>query len=124
MRQFLNYGRGRAEQTLISRSFHPVTFLPALLLLYLAIAPFVTKPVYYLPLLCYAGAVALAAFQGALRAREAKVFPLLMAIFPTIHLAYGAGLWRGFIGWPFKKTRAGEPVVTLRWVKEFPTKSS
>jgi len=89
------------------------------MLLYLASAPFVTNPVYYMPLLWYAGAVAVAACHGALRAHEMKAFPLLMAIFPTIHLAYGAGLWRGFIGWPFKKAKTGGPIVTLRWVKEF-----
>lgn len=119
VRQFLNYGRGRAEQTLISRSIHPVTLLPAFMLLYLALAPYMTNPVYYLPLLWYAGAVAVAACHGALLAREVKALPLLLLIFPTIHLAYGAGLWRGFIGWPFKKVKTGEPVVTLRWVKEF-----
>lgn len=120
VRQFFNYGRGRAEQTVISRSFHLVAFLPALMLLYLASVPFVPNPVYYLPLLWYAGAVVVAACHGALRSREVLALPLLAVIFPTIHLAYGAGLWRGFIGWPFRKPRPGEPVVTLRWVKEFP----
>ncbi|MBT0653775.1 glycosyltransferase family 2 protein [Geomobilimonas luticola] len=119
MRQFLNYGRGRAEQTLISRSFRPVSFLPALMLLYLACVPFVPNPVYYLPLLWYAGVLFLAACLGSLQTREWKMFPLLMVVFPTIHLAYGAGLWRGFVGWPLKKPRPGEPAVTLRWVKEF-----
>lgn len=120
LRQFINYGRGRAEQTLISRSVRPVTLLPALMILYLACLPLVSKPVYYLPLLWYAGAVALAACHGALRARELTMLPLLLMIFPTIHLAYGAGLWWGFVGWPFKPAGRGEPLVTLRWVKEFP----
>ena len=119
LRQFLNYGRGRAEQTMISRSFHPTVLLPALMVLYFLMMPFFTAPVYYLPLLCYGGMLAIAACHGALRAREWKMLPLLMTIFPTIHLAYGVGLWRGFLGWPFKKAKTVEPVVTLRWVKDF-----
>ncbi len=120
IRQFLNYGRGRAEQTIISRDFHPTILLPALMFLYFLMMPFSAAPVYYLPLLCYAGMLAFAACHGALRAGEGKMFPLLMLIFPTIHLAYGAGLWRGFLGWPFKNEKKVETVVTLRWVKEFP----
>ncbi|RII29247.1 MAG: glycosyl transferase family 2 [Geobacter sp.] len=119
LRQFLNYGRGRAEQTIISRTIHPTTLLPALMVLYFLLMLFFSEPVYYLPLLCYAGLLAFAACHGALRAGEWKMLPLLMIIFPTIHLAYGAGLWRGLICWPFKKAKTGEPVVSLRWVKEF-----
>jgi succinoglycan biosynthesis protein ExoA len=117
VRQFLNYGRGRAEQSLISHSLRPATLVPALFIIYLLVVAFLAKPVYYLPLLCYAGAVFAAASKGALRARESMMAPLLLVIFPTIHLAYGAGLWWGLLGRRLKMSGAEQPVVTLRWVK-------
>jgi succinoglycan biosynthesis protein ExoA len=123
VRQFLNYGRGRAEQTLISCSVRLATLTPALFILYLLVVAFFAKPVYYLPLLWYAGAVFMAASAGALKAREAKIALLLLCIFPTIHLAYGAGFWWGLLGWPLKKRGTERLEVTLRLVKGLANRS-
>ena len=60
-RQFLNYGRGRAEQTLISRRIQPASLIPALFLVYAALVPFLIE---------FIGVVA----PGRLRAPGARLF--------------------------------------------------
>jgi len=52
-RQLFGYGRGRGEQTVLSGSVKPITFVPSLFLIYLLLLPLAHKSVYYLPLLCY-----------------------------------------------------------------------
>jgi hypothetical protein len=118
IRQLFGYGRGRAEQTLIARSAGLVSLAPALFLLYLLSVPVVGNPVYSLPLLCYvllmsAGAVFGWACNGSLSHALR-----LLAVFPALHLSYGAGLLAGFIRPRFKMSRVVSPEVTVRVVKE------
>lgn len=116
-RQFLNYGRGRAEQTIISRRIRPVSLLPALFLAYVLLVPFSPGALLWLPLACY-GLLLLAVSAGeAARARSLGMFPRLPLIYAIIHLAYGAGLWWGALGALLGTRRKPGGEVTLRQVK-------
>jgi hypothetical protein len=94
VRQLFTYGRGRGEQTIVSRRLNLVSLVPSLFLLYLLLLPIVYKPVYTLPLLCYGVAVAVTSLWEALHRRFSVLFLLLLTI-PTLHLAYGAGMFQG-----------------------------
>ncbi len=117
IRQLFTYGRGRAEQTLISQRVSPMSLMPALFLLYLLLLPLLHKPVYTLPLLCYAVAVALTATWDAFQRRLPALLLLLPIMLPTLHLAYGAGLIWGIIRPRFRNNGNADPEVTLRRVK-------
>lgn len=113
VRQLFSYGRGRAEQTRISRRISPASLLPVLLVLYLAGLPFVQNPVYSVPLLCYGGAVLASAGWESLQKRRPEFFPLLMLLLPTLHLAYGAGMILGALS-PRYRRRTEQANVALK----------
>lgn len=102
-RQLFTYGRGRGEQTLISRRIGPASLLPSLFLVYLLLLPLADNPVYTLPLLCYAGAVLATAGLESLRSGAWQLFFLVAAAVPVLHLAYGAGLIAGLIAPRFRR---------------------
>lgn len=116
-RQFLNYGRGRAEQTIISRRIRPASLLPALFLVYVAAVPFLGQPLLWLSLACYGALVLLCSVREAIKARTPGMLLRLPLIYAIIHLAYGAGLWWGGLGALPGKRRAPDGEVTLRLVK-------
>lgn len=116
VRQLFSYGRGRAEQTRISGRISPASLMPVFLLLYLATLLLVQNPVYSVPLLCYGGAVLASAAWEALQRRRFALFPLLMLLLPTLHLAYGAGMIQGALSPRFRREK--EPAnVTLKRVE-------
>ncbi|GFE62735.1 glycosyltransferase [Geobacter sp. AOG2] len=116
-RQFLNYGRGRAEQTLISRRIQPASLLPALFLVYVLAVPLLVRSLAWLPLAGYGALVLLCAAVEAAKARAPGMFPRLALIYPIIHLAYGAGLWWGLLGALSGRRRTPGGEVNLRQVK-------
>jgi len=116
-RQFLNYGRGRAEQTLISRRIQPASLLPALFFAYVLAVPLLARPWAWLLLAGYGTLVLLCSVVEAVKARSPGMFPRLALIYPLIHLAYGAGLWRGLLGALSGRRRTPGGEVTLRQVK-------
>lgn len=118
-RQLFGYGRGRGEQTLISRAVKPITFVPSLFLLYLALLPFTGKPVYSLPLLCYVLIVAVFALYQALATGRALSAAWLPVVVPLFHLCYGAGLIRGLVLPRRAGKREASPPPHIRHVKEF-----
>lgn len=120
-RQLFSYGRGRAEQTLISGRWRMVTFVPSAFLLYLVLLPFLDNPVYYVPLLCYAMAVILFAPLDAARLKEPLLMPLLVLVFPSLHLAYGAGLLWGLARPRFRRGTASDAGVVVRNVTPGPS---
>jgi succinoglycan biosynthesis protein ExoA len=119
IRQIFGYGSGRARQTLISGVSGYANFVPAAFLIYLCTLPFVDKPVYYLPLLCYLGIAFISACVASARAGKPRLAPLLCCLFPIQHLSYGAGLIWEFISFRFKKMKPKNDEVTLRRIKEF-----
>jgi hypothetical protein len=119
LRQMFSYGRGRAEQTLITGEIQFINLIPSLFLLYLLILPVFISSVYVIPFLCYALAVCSCALLEALKAGRGSLLPRLLLIFPALHLAYGAGVLMGAISPRFKKTGPEMETVTITRVKEF-----
>ena len=102
VRQVLNYGRGRMEQTIINPSSLEMThFVPLFFLLYCMSLPVFHHSFYFVPLICY---MVLATFFSLWAVFEEstscflkiKKMLCLMALFPVMHLGYGAGMiWGG-----------------------------
>lgn len=117
VRQMFAYGRGRAQQTLISGSFSLVSFVPLFFMLYLILALFSGGNLLLLsPLLLYAALVAL--FASAAICRTGRLYMLaLLLIYPLMHCVNGCGLLYGLLG--------GKPVplcddgIVIRRIKEF-----
>ncbi len=118
-RQLFSYGRGRGEQTVITRAIKPITFIPSLFFLYLLLLPLAGKPVYYLPLLCYLIVTVAVSAGNAARTRRLRSAAMLPVVFALFHLCYGAGMVRGLVAPRFRKQGSMECQVTLRRVKEF-----
>jgi cellulose synthase/poly-beta-1,6-N-acetylglucosamine synthase-like glycosyltransferase len=118
-RQLFSYGRGRGEQTVISGVIKPVTLVPSLFLLYLLLLPFVRRPVYWLPLVCFVVLTVAVAFCAVVRTRQVRAPLLLHAVLPLFHVCYGAGLLKGLVAPRFRKRDSAECAVTIRRVKEF-----
>jgi hypothetical protein len=116
-RQFLNYGRGRAEQTLISRRIQPASLIPALFLVYAALVPFLSCSLVWLPLAAYGLLVLAFSGREAVKACSLGMFIRLPLIYAIIHLAYGAGLWWGVLGALLGRRRKPGGEVVLRLVK-------
>ena len=51
--------------------------------------------------------------------REPALLPRLLLVFPTLHLAYGAGMLRGLSRPRFKKGARGAAGIEVRRVKAF-----
>ena len=109
MRQMFGYGRGRGEQTVLSGKLKPVSLAPAALLVYLLFFPFCAGWLTALPLLGYLALVAGASLQGAAGARDWRLLPRLLLVYPTLHLVYGAGIVSGLLRPRFR--RRSEPAA-------------
>jgi glycosyltransferase involved in cell wall biosynthesis len=101
-RQLFTYGRGRGEQTIISRRVGPASLVPSLFLVYLLLLTLADNPVYTLPLLCYAGAVLATAGRESSRLGVWQLFFLVSVAIPMLHLAYGAGMICGLLAPRFR----------------------
>ena len=100
VRQMMRYGRGRVR--LLRK--HPDTFsllgfLPALFIAGVVLGPLAgaLSPslmiAYIAVLTVYALTVFGCSAAAALRTRNLKLFPLLMAVYPAIHFGAGLGVW-------------------------------
>jgi GT2 family glycosyltransferase len=118
IRQLYTYGRGRGEQTVISRRINFASLVPSLFIIYLLLLPLIHNAVYTLPLLCYAGLVVVTALWEAIHRKMPVLIPLLLLTIPTLHVAYGSGMFHGLTA-PrfFLKNDDVPPVVTLRRVE-------
>ena len=118
-RQLFGYGRGRAEQTIISGRVKGVALVPLCFVLYLALLPFTHDLRMLAPLMVYLLLAVLFAFREGVRTRRALSALLLPALFLLFHAAYGVGMIRGFLLAPFRKGSRRETEVTVRRVKSF-----
>lgn len=97
VRQMLNYGRGRTEQTIISpASASGMHFIPALFVIYLAGLLVISSPVYMIPLLCYIILALMFSLKAVIGAGEGltekfKRLPVIFLLFPLMKIAYGIG---------------------------------
>lgn len=98
IRQMFVYGRGRSQQSLVSGTFSPVSFVPMFFVLYIvtSIFSFGYQP-YYIPMLFYLSVVVMFAFVQAFCYRRLSML-LLLAIYPLMHCVNGLGLLAGLIG--------------------------
>lgn len=117
VRQMFAYGRGRAQQSLISGSFSFVSFVPLIFTLYLVFTLFSGGNLLLLaPLLLYAALAALFAIAAICSTGRPYMLALLL-IYPLMHVVNGCGLLYGLLG--------GKPVplrddrIVIRRIKEF-----
>jgi succinoglycan biosynthesis protein ExoA len=119
LRQMFGYGRGRGEQTLLSGKLKPISLAPSLFLVYTLMLPFFSGGLFALPMLCYLAMVAAASLSGALAGRDPALLPRLLVIYPTLHLAYGAGVIKGLLTPRFRGASRSAEGIEVRRVKDF-----
>jgi len=97
IRQIFNYGRGRAQQSLITRRYPVTSFIPLFFVAYLIIALiFIKYVLLLLPLVIYLSAAFVSSFM-VLR-RTGRSYTLVMpAIYFIMHISNGLGLLWGLI---------------------------
>lgn len=109
--QAAKYGAGRAQNLLlVPETFSFLYFLPLLLLAYLALLPLLAAhlgPAAWLPFALYAGPAALHAAGLSLLRRD-PAHLLALAVFPCVHLSYGAGFARALLLWGLRRKKLEE----------------
>lgn len=119
VRQLYGYGRGRAEQTVISGRFKAVALIPPIFVLYLSCLPFVHTAVLIWPFAVYGLLAVLWAIREGIRAQRFLSATFLPVLFLLFHSAFGIGMICGFLLYPFRKYVCRENIVTVRRVKSF-----
>jgi cellulose synthase/poly-beta-1,6-N-acetylglucosamine synthase-like glycosyltransferase len=117
LRQLFGYGRGRAEQTLVSLAVPVMGLMPALFIVYLVSLPLVGSLAYAIPFALFLLAVITGAVVEGGRAGSLPMVFRLLAILPALHLAYGVGLLAGFARPRLHQRPPGGESVELRTVK-------
>lgn len=98
LKQVLNYGRGRLEQTLIKPSAGSlIHFIPAFFVVYCVTLFFVDNNIYRIPMICYIALVLSfaswhASFDKITEGRKMRKFLVFSALYPLLHLGYGVGM--------------------------------
>ena len=119
VRQLSGYGRGRAEQTLLSGKIKWIAFVPSFFVLYLALLPLTRNLLFLTPLVVYLLAGVLTAVREGIRKRQFWSALMLPALFLVFHCAFGIGMIRGFLLYPFRKNKPACQDVSLRRIKRF-----
>lgn len=98
-RQMFAYGRGRAQQTILSGSVSIVSFIPLLFNIYLLLLPFaaIIHPLFMVPLGVYVLVIVSATMYSMAATRNLETCGLLL-LFPLMHVVNGCGLLRGLLG--------------------------
>jgi len=120
IRQMFAYGRGRAQQTLIAGPGTIIGFAPLLLLLYLALLPFMPFTLLTLaPLFAYLALVL--GFSTAAVIRSGALSRLLLIpLYLLMHISNGCGLFYGLLGGKRGRSRACDDAeIDIRRIKEF-----
>lgn len=116
IRQMFNYGRGRAQQTLITSSYSVTSFIPLFFTIYLVVSLIFIKYVLLLvPIVIYFCA-ALVSSLLVVR-RSGHLFPLfLLGIYPLMHIVNGIGLLWGLLNG--KPDPVHDSSIRIRRIKE------
>lgn len=117
IRQMLTYGKGRAEQTLLSRSIDLKAIIPAMFVFYLLLIPAVRAWWYLLPALLYLSIVAVNMVLALRRESFALVWRLPL-VYTLLHFCYGAGFITGLFSPRYRRSAEVPGNVTLRRLKE------
>lgn len=119
IRQMKTYGRGRAEQTLISRSVSFKAIIPALFVVYVVLLPLFSCAWWYnLPAFVYLFAI----MQNVIAAAHSDGLLLalrLPMVYTLLHFCYGAGFIAGLFLPRYNKVSASFTDVTLKNLKSF-----
>lgn len=117
IRQMFVYGRGRAQQSLITGSFSVMSFVPLFFALYLVMSAFFfAHPLVLVPVFLYLILVVLFMITGICKLGSLSAV-LLLLIYPLMHCVNGVGLLCGLVG--------GTPMpvhdegIVIRKIKEF-----
>ncbi len=121
IKQHLNYGRGRIEQTLVE-GIHPHTiqfFIPLGFLFYLLTLPFLCNLSYYLPLIIYLFLSFISAAGWAVETKKPVVFFIMPIIYLVMHISYASGIIWGFIRQKIKHVKPVISDIEIVKLKEF-----
>lgn len=116
VRQMFTYGRGRAEQTLLSRTVDAKALIPSLFVFYLLSIPLFHAWWYLLPAGLYAAIVA----GSMLAACPKESFALvrqLPVVYTLLHFIYGAGFIYGLFSPRYRRGEDAAGEVKLVMVK-------
>ena len=118
--QMFSYGRGRAQQTLITGSGPIIGFVPLLFLIYLVLLPIAAAtPLFLIPLCIYA-ALDFCSTIVAITSSGSLSSGLLLFMFPLMHISNGVGLLYGLT-----KGKNGLPatnknqMISIHRIKDF-----
>lgn len=119
IRQMKTYGKGRAEQTLISRSLSFKAIIPALFVIYILTLP-VLFSVWWcnLPILLYFIVI----LVNMVAAAQSEGLPLalrLPMVYSFVHFFYGAGFISGLFSPRYMKAEVSCVDVTIKKFKKF-----
>ena len=119
IRQMKTYGKGRAEQTLISRALSFKAVIPALFALYLLSLPLTLFSWWYLlPGLIYLSAVAANTLSAGF-SEGARLAMRLPMVYTLLHFCYGAGFIAGLFAPRYRSADEGAAGVSLKRLKSF-----
>jgi len=116
VRQMLTYGKGRAEQTLLSRRLDAKAIIPSLFVLYLVSLPIVQVWWYLLPAALYAVLI-LVNMLAASRNESFTLVCRLPLIYTLLHFCYGAGFISGLFSPRYSRSDLVDSEVTIRRLK-------
>lgn len=117
VRQIFTYGRGRAEQIHLGGGCGIAHLVPSLFLIYLSLLPFVGSTVFLAPLLGYLAVVLISAVAEGRKSGYTGTAPLLVLVYPALHLAYGAGMIWGLLFPRHKKRQDVDDTVNITVIK-------
>jgi cellulose synthase/poly-beta-1,6-N-acetylglucosamine synthase-like glycosyltransferase len=119
IRQMKTYGRGRAEQTLISRSLSFKAIIPALFVIYVVMLPLFSWVWWYnLPAFVYLVAI-LINMAAAVQSDGLPLAMRLPMVYTLLHFCYGAGFIAGLFSPRYNKVGEGSLDVNLKKLKSF-----
>ena len=117
IRQMFSYGRGRAQQSLMTSSYSVTSFIPLFFVAYLVLCMMCTKyMLLLLPLMMYL-ALAFASSLWEYRRTKAPFSLLLPGIFPLMHVVNGLGLLYGLING--KPDPVHDDAIRIQRIKSF-----
>jgi GT2 family glycosyltransferase len=121
-RQMFSYGRGRAQQSLLSKSWNPVSFVPLLFVSYLVMLPFATvlfQP-SIAPLALYIMLIVISTFESLYTTRSPLSCGLLLLV-PYMHVVNGCGLIFGLLARkPVRKSGADIKIIRIKGFDQNP----
>ena len=118
IRQMKTYGKGRAEQTLISRIVSFKALIPALFAIYSISLFFIHFWWYFIPALLYG----LGVLTNMLLAANREGLPLalrLPMVYILLHFCYGAGFIAGLLSPRYSIAAESSVAVTMKRLKHF-----